>query len=180
MPPRRLIRQNEFNGHPIATEAHHACDKAVLSALENALNQSLAKADFPRMLLMDIRMLGEQKTDVNGIFRTAQAEFVKGEIRHHVGKPRYVGYKSPEDSRCIRLALVYDSKEIRDEAIEMKLSETMGRKVPAGAHVEVRALGDSMYLCDSSFDDVFRQASAISLVPVSDESRNRVLFTSKD
>ena len=88
MQNRKLIQQNEYNGHPTMTDDAHACDEAVLSALESTLNQSVKKADFPRLLLLEIQMHGEGCGEINDVFRAAQAEFVKCEKRRY-GKPNY-------------------------------------------------------------------------------------------
>ena len=179
MPKRRMTQLTMFNGHPIIVDDAHACDEAVLSALENTLNQSVKKADFPRMLLLDIQMHGERDSEINDVFRAAQAEFVKCEQRRY-GKPRYVGYKPPDDPNRIRLALIYDSLPVRDEVIEERIADAMKRKAPDGSMVDVKAIGESILVGKPNYEDVFWRASSISCVPVRDEPRSRVLFTSKD
>ena len=179
MQNRKLTKQNEYNGHPTMTDDAHACDEAVLSALESTLNQSVKKADFPRLLLLEIQMHGEGCGEINDVFRTAQAEFVKCEKRRY-GKPRYVGYKPPDDPKRIRLALIYDSLPVRDEAIEEKIADAMKRKAPDGSVVDVKAIGESILIGKPNYEDAFWRASSISCVPFRDEPRSRVLFTSKE
>ncbi|MBQ7652667.1 MAG: hypothetical protein IJS15_17040 [Victivallales bacterium] len=178
MQNRKLTQHNEYNGHPTMTDNAHACDKAVLSALESTLNRSVNKANFPRLLLLEIQMHGECG-EINDVFRAAQAEFVKCEKRRY-GKPRYVGYKPPDAPNRIRLALIYDSLPVRDEAIEERIADAMKRKAPNGSVVDVKAIGESVLVGKPNYEDAFWLASSISCVPLRDEPRSRVLFTSKD
>ena len=180
MPKRRLTHEQEFKNHPIATDSQTACDTATLASIDTLLKSSLEKADCPRLLLFDIHF-PIIRQDVNELFRDAQADFCKSQLRHGRTKTRYVGFKDTAAPNTIRVAAVYDDKTIRDNEILHDAERILNRKINdefCPAIVEP-LVDESMMLDQSNYNNCFYNASKIARVAVVPTSRHRVLFSSK-
>lgn len=180
MPKRRLTHEQEFKNHPIATDSQTACDTATLASIDTLLKNSLEKADCPRLLLFDIHF-PIIRQDVNELFRDAQADFCKSQLRHGRTKTRYVGFKDTAAPNTIRLAVVYDSRTIRDNEVINETEEIVNRKIQDElCPAVVRPVEDSsVFLNESNYNQCFYHASKIARVATTPVTRQRVLFASK-
>ena len=180
MSKRKLTYEQKFKNHPIATDSQTACDTATLASIDTLLKNSLEKADCPRLLLFDIHF-PIIRQDVNELFRAAQADFCKSQLRQDGSKTRYVGFKDISNPNTIRVATVYDSRKIQDQKILHATEQILNRKIGDElSPVIVEPISqDSLMLDKSNYNDCYYHASKIARVAVRPFNRQRVLFSSK-
>lgn len=177
---RKLTHAPAFKNHPIATDDRTACDMEALASIDTLLSTSLKQANYPRLLLYDIH-IPCIRHDVNELFRAAQADFCKNELRQEKAKTRYVGFKDISVPNTIRVAVVYDSKEIRDSEILHSTEQILNRKIGDDyCPAMVEPVGEESIMLDkSNYNDCYYHASKIARVEALPANRQRVLFSSK-
>jgi len=177
---RKLTQAPKYQNRSIATDSHTACDTEVLASIDTMLTTALQKAENPRLMVYDIQLPGTQ--NINELFRDAQADFCKQQLRHDKAKMRYVGFRNPDAPSTVRIAAVYDNAQICDDSILRNVELTIKRKIndelcPVTIEANEEA---SIMLAPSSLDQCFYQASKIAQVAVTPAAdRQRVLFSSK-
>ena len=166
--------------HQIEKKDGYGYDAKTLERLDSTMTKSLREAECPRIMCMDVQFPLTRTEDVNGLFRSAQADYMKQKQRQHI-PVSYVGFKDISTPCTIKLAIIYDSQRILDEDLARGLEQTINRKIDDEYEpAEVLCKGESILLAESSYDQAFHQASSIAQVNIKKNTdRQRVLFSSK-
>ncbi len=180
MSSRLLIKGKKYGIHQIEKKDGYGYDAKTLERLDSTMTKSLREAECPRIMCMDVQFPPSKTGEINRLFRSAQADYIKKNERCKI-PTSYVGFKDVAEPNTIRLAVIYDSEKIMDQELTARLEKTINKRLDNEFETaEVICSGDSIPLAKSSYEQAFFHASSIAQVKIESISdRQRVLFASK-